>query len=100
MFGCFLMARAKALSRIRGVWVEAKAKAKAGLAGLLLHDLRHSFASHAAMNSETLPMIARLLGHTKIQSTARYAHYDDSHILTASQQIADKIEAMMGGGSN
>ena len=36
---------------------------QAGVAGVRLHDLRHTFASHAAMNKETLPMIGRLLGH-------------------------------------
>lgn len=38
---------------------------EAGLPGLRVHDLRHTFASHAAMNKETLPMIGRLLGHAK-----------------------------------
>jgi len=39
-----------------------------------LHDLRHSFASHAAARSETLPMIGKLLGHSRLQTTSRYAH--------------------------
>lgn len=52
-----------------------------------LHDLRHNFASHAAMNKETLPMIGRLLGHTRVQSSARCAHLDDEHVLEAAEQI-------------
>ena len=60
-----------------------------------LHDLRHTFASHGAMNKETLPMIGRLLGHKNPHSTARYAHLDDEHVLDAAQQIGDAIERMM-----
>jgi integrase len=69
---------------------------KAGLPGVRIHDLRHTYASHAAMNKETLPMIGRLLGHANHQSTARYAHLDDDHVLDAAQQIGDAIERMMG----
>ena len=69
---------------------------KAGLPKVRIHDLRHTFASHAAMNKEPLPMIGRLLGHANPQSTARYAHLDDEHALDATQQIGDAIERMMG----
>ena len=74
-------------------WHEFRDAAK--LPGLRIHDLRHTFASHAAMNKETLPMIGRLLGHANIQSTARYAHLDDEHILDAAEQIGSAIEGMM-----
>ena len=39
-----------------------------------IHDLRHSFASRALALGEGLPMIGKLLGHTQVQTTARYAH--------------------------
>jgi len=74
-------------------WHEFRAEAK--LLGVRLHDLRHTFASHAAMNKETLPMIGRLLGHSSVQSTARYAHLDDEHVLEAAEQIGAAIERMM-----
>lgn len=69
---------------------------QAGLSGLRVHDLRHTFASHAAMNKETLPMIGRLLGHASVQSTARYAHMDDEHVLDAAGQIGVAVEKMIG----
>lgn len=75
-------------------WYEIREEA--GLPKVRIHDLRHTFASHAAMNKETLPMIGRLLGHANHQSTARYAHLDDDHVLDAAQQIGDAIERMMG----
>lgn len=68
---------------------------RAALPGVRLHDLRHTFASHAAMNKETLPMIGRLLGHAKVASTARYAHLDDEHVLDAAEQIGAAIMQMM-----
>jgi len=37
-------------------------------------DLRHSYASGALALGEGLPMIGKLLGHTQVQTTARYAH--------------------------
>ena len=73
-------------------------RCKAGLPNVRIHDLRHTFASHAAMNQETLPMIGRLLGHANPRSTARYAHLDDDHVLDAAQQIGDAIERMMDVG--
>ena len=69
----------------------------AGLTGVRIHDLRHTFASHAAMNKETLPMIGRLLGHANVQSTARYAHLDDGHLLEAAQQVGNLVDGMLTG---
>ena len=69
---------------------------EAQLPGLRLHDLRHSFASHAAARSETLPMIGKLLGHAHITTTSRYAHLDDGQVIEASQRIGDLIEEVMG----
>ncbi len=70
---------------------------EAGLHGVRLHDLRHSFASHAAARSETLPMIGKLLGHRHVTTTARYAHLDDGPVIEAGQRIGDVIEQMMSG---
>src|SRR3546814_3879959 len=49
-------------------------RAKAGLDDVRIHDLRHSYASGALALGEGLPMIGKLLGHTQVQTTARYAH--------------------------
>ncbi|MFN5631815.1 MAG: tyrosine-type recombinase/integrase, partial [Sphingomonadales bacterium] len=37
-----------------------------------IHDLRHTFASTAVGAGQSLPMIGALLGHTQVQTTARY----------------------------
>jgi integrase len=82
------------ISCIRHLWRTILERADLGK--LRIHDLRHTFASHAAMSKETLPMIGRLLGHANHQSTARYAHLDDEHLLDASQQIGDAVEHLIG----
>ena len=44
------------------------------LEDVCIHDLRHTFASRALALGEGLPMIGRLLGHRRVETTARYAH--------------------------
>jgi integrase len=46
----------------------------AGISGLRIHDLRHSFASQLASGGASLPLIGALLGHSNPATTARYAH--------------------------
>jgi integrase len=79
---------------IETFWRDVKLEAE--LPGVRLHDLRHSFASHAAARSETLPMIGKLLGHARLQSTSRYAHLDDGHVLEAAERIGKLLAEAMG----
>ena len=51
-----------------------RVRARAGLKDVRIHDLRHTFASTAVASGQGLPMIGKLLGHTQVQTTARYAH--------------------------
>lgn len=80
---------------LTGFW--KRVRQEAGLGAARLHDLRHSFASRAAAMSETLPMIGKLLGHSSIQSTARYAHLNDADVSAAAQRIGNLIETMVAG---
>lgn len=83
------------ITDIGNLW--SKLRDEAGLPGVRIHDLRHSFASHAAAHSETLPMIGKLLGHADVRTTTRYAHLDDGHVIEAAQRIGDLIEQNMSG---
>jgi integrase len=76
-----------------------KVERLAALRNVRVHDLRHTFASHAAMTEEALPMIGKLLGHASVKSTARYAHLDDSHLIGANQKVGDAIELIMSGAA-
>ena len=64
---------------------------QAGLEDLRIHDLRHSFASRALALGESLTMIGKLLGHTQVQTTARYAHLARDSIQTAAARITGSI---------
>jgi len=70
---------------------------KAGLHDVRLHDLRHSFASRGLLVGEGLPMIGKLLGHTQVQTTARYAHLANDPIKSAADRIAEKISGTANG---
>jgi integrase len=63
----------------------------AGLDGLRLHDLRHTFASHAVMQGEGLFMAGKLLGHRYASSTERYAHLEGKFLLDAAERIGEEI---------
>ncbi|MXX88419.1 MAG: tyrosine-type recombinase/integrase [Boseongicola sp. SB0677_bin_26] len=49
-------------------------RAAAGLKDVRLHDLRHSYASLAVTNGETILTVGRLLGHGDPQTTLKYVH--------------------------
>ena len=69
---------------------------RAGLDDVRLHDLRHSFASGGLLVGEGLPMIGKLLGHSQVQTTARYAHLADDPVKAAADRIASRIARVTG----
>lgn len=64
---------------------------KAGLEHVRLHDLRHTFASIAASDGLSLPIIGALLGHKQTQTTARYAHLIGQPLIEATEKIGGRI---------
>jgi integrase len=75
---------------------EAVAK-RAGLDGVRLHDLRHTYASFGAGGGLGLPIIGKLLGHTQASTTQRYAHLDADPLRRASEAIGGRIAAALDG---
>jgi integrase len=64
----------------------------AGITGLRVHDLRHSFASQLVSSGASLPLIGALLGHSNPNTTARYAHLYDDPQRAAVERIGALIE--------
>ena len=54
------------------VWRQALADA--GIEDYHFHDNRHTFATRMLRQTQNLKLVSRLLGHSKIESTMRYAH--------------------------
>ena len=79
------------LSHITYYWY--RVRKRAGLEDVRIHDLRHSFASRALALGESLPMIGRLLGYSKIQTTARYAHLARDSVKESAARVAASIGA-------
>lgn len=69
----------------------------AGLDDVRIHDLRHTFASSAVGMGESLPMIGKLLGHSQVQTTARYAHLADDPMVNAADRVSSEVARRMGG---
>ena len=67
----------------------------AGLEGVRLHDLRHTFASIGAGASLGLPLVGKLLGHTQPATTARYAHLDADPLRRATDLIGAQLAAAL-----
>ncbi len=74
-----------------------RVRARAGLKDARIHDLRHTFASTAVASGQGLPMIGKLLGHTQVQTTARYAHLATDPVKLAANSISNQLAEMMVG---
>jgi integrase len=86
----------QSLQQLRSCW-DAVCK-HAGLSGVRIYDLRHTFAATGAGGGLSLPLIGRLLGHTQHRTTMRYAHLADDPLREAADKIASAISAA-GKGS-
>ena len=64
---------------------------RAALHDVRLHDLRHSFASRALALGESLLMIGRLLGHSRVETTSRYAHIARDSVRESTERFAASI---------
>jgi site-specific recombinase XerD len=71
--------------------------ARANLAGVTVHVLRHSFGAAAAEMGFSELTIAGLLGHSVPGVTARYAHVPDRALVSAADQVSARIGTALAG---
>lgn len=59
------------------------ARKRAGMPDLRIHDLRHSAASNLVNSGRSILEVSKILGHTQLKTSQRYAHLSNETLLTA-----------------
>ena len=78
-------------SRADELWY--RVREEADLCDVRLHDLRHSYASIAMAQGETVLTIGRLLGHRDPETTLKYTHLADATVRDAVDVVGAALEA-------
>lgn len=71
------------------------ARKQAGLADVRIHDLRHSFASFLVNAGRSLYEVQKILGHTQIKTTQRYAHLSQDTLCEAANEATKAVGNVM-----
>jgi len=83
----------KHLRRLERTWDAVRQRS--GLEDVRIHDLRHTYASVGVGTGLSLPLVGRLLGHSRSATTERYAHLADDPVRQAAEQIGSTLDAAM-----
>ena len=78
-------------------WLEKfwyRIRAEAGLSDVRLHDVRHSYATFAMRQGESVLAIGRLLGHANPETTLKYTHLADVMV----REAAEIVGSVLGEG--
>ena len=75
-------------------------KQRAGLDGVRMHDLRHTYASVAVVNGVDPFMLKEILGHKSLQTTLRYSHLADHAVQQAAGAVASRLAAALRSGGD
>ncbi|PRY20103.1 site-specific recombinase XerD [Aliiruegeria haliotis] len=74
------------VQEIRRFWIHIQKEVN--IPDVRIHDLRHTFASLLVSGGASLEMIGKLLGHSQVQTTQRYAHLMDSPLRAGVDAVA------------
>ena len=86
--------RGEPLSTLQPLW--KKLRVEAEIADVRIHDLRHTHASVGVNSGQQLAVVGKLLGHSKIMTTQRYAHLADDPLRQASEEIGSGLAESLG----
>lgn len=84
----------KPVQEIKRAWETIRKKS--GFLDLRIHDLRHTHAAHLATNGLTLNIVGKLLGHTQVATTQKYAHLADRATRNAATFFGDNLDRIIG----
>ena len=73
-----------------------KAKEDAGIEDYRFHDNRHTAATRNLRASGNLKGVQKLLGHTSVNTTARYAHALEDDVRDMLEQTDNKVRGLSG----
>jgi integrase len=94
--GDYVLPAAKSMSHYAGLQKDwERVRVRAGLGGARIHDLRHSFASFAVADGNSLYLIGKALGHKQARTTEIYAHLADDPVRAVAERTAARIAAAM-----
>ena len=71
------------------------ARKSVGLGDVRMHDLRHSFASFLVNAGRSLYEVQKILGHTQIKTTQRYAHLSQDTLLEAANVVFRAVPLLL-----
>lgn len=77
------------VQEVRRFWQQIQKAAD--LPDVRIHDLRHTFASLLVSGGASLEMIGKLLGHSQMRTTLRYAHLMDSPLRAGVDAVAEQF---------
>ena len=78
------------LKDVNGAFTTARTKAE--IKGLRLHDLRHTFATWWIATGGDLVALSKILGHSTIQMTMRYAHPTPEIMRMGVERVGEYLE--------
>lgn len=78
---------------LQKVW--QRIRSAAGLEDVRIHDLRHTFASTAVSEGESLYLLSKVLGHSDVKTTQRYAHVANDPLRGVADRTSEKISAII-----
>jgi len=66
----------------------------AGIEDIRLHDLRHSYASFLVNQGRSIYEVQKILGHSTVKTTQRYAHLSNETLLAATNSVAQYVSGI------
>lgn len=82
----FTSPKGGALANCQTSWENLRKAAE--ITDFRFHDLRHTFAARMVQNGVGVDRVQKLLGHSTMEMTSRYAHLRDDDLRAAVEKLA------------